>query len=213
MTRQFSDFIREQAETAGKAILRDGFRTPIRTIAGFDQTFTGDSVVSAAVVCDYADMDVLERTHSVVKTQTPYIPGYLYFREGPAVLEAHRKLKTKPDVLLIDGQGVCHPRGAGIAMHVGVNLSKPAIGVAKSRLCGDYEEPCEKPSKITLDGKQVGWALKSRPGCNPILISPGNLVSVNSSLGIVKQCLRNHKLPEPLRLAHAHCSEIRRRLE
>jgi deoxyribonuclease V len=120
------------------------------------------------------------------------------------------RLKKKPDLLFLDGHGICHPRGLGLASHIGVSLGKPSIGVAKSRLCGDFREPkLGKPESIVFGKRQVGWAFRGR--FRPIFISPGNMVSLDESLKVTLRCLRNHRLPEPLRLAHLYAGEAKRR--
>jgi len=149
-------------------------------------------------------MEVIEKEFSETAVDLPYIPGLLAFREGPPMIETYKKLKRKPDILLVDGHGIAHPRGVGIASHVGVLLDIATIGIAKKRLVGDYRIPDRvgESRPLLYKGKVVGNVLKSKKGCNPIFISPGNKISVESSLEIVKDCIREHKLPEPVRLAH-----------
>jgi deoxyribonuclease V len=202
--------ISEQHRLAGRLVLRDGFGR-IDTVGGADQAFCGDRIISAIVVCSSKTLEPLEKVHSVSRVAFPYIPTFLSFREAPSILDAWKKLSTKPDVLLVDGQGIAHPRGIGLASHVGALLDAPTIGVAKSWLFGEFSRPryAGEAAKLTSHGRHIGWVLRSRAGCNPIFISPGNKVSIKSSLGIVSRCLAGHKLPEPARLAHLHAGSMK----
>jgi deoxyribonuclease V len=190
--------VKEQESLARKVSLKDGFNK-IKTIAGADSAFFEGRIFTSVVVCDYPSLKPLERVSHSDKEGFPYIPGFLSYRETPSIEKAFKKLKAKPDILLVDGQGICHPRGIGLASHVGIILCVPTIGVAKSRLCGDI-----KKEKIFLKGSQVGWFLETKPGARPLFISPGHKVSIKQSQEIVKACIKNHKLPEPLRLAHLY---------
>jgi deoxyribonuclease V len=168
----------------------------LATIAGFDQAFVKDNIISAGIVCDAKNMTVIEKVVTISKASIPYIPGLLAFREGPAILATYKKLNKKPDVVLVDGHGIAHPKRAGLACYVGVKLKKPTIGIAKSLLYGHI-----KGNKIFIGRKQVGAIIK-RSQFAPIYISPGHLVSISKSVKIVKACLKGHRLPEPLWLAH-----------
>jgi len=142
--------IRIQGELRGKIILRDEFPSKIKTIAGVDHAFPEkDRILSCIVVMNYLDMKLIEKKFSEMKVDFPYIPGLLAFREGPSIIKAYRKLKRKPDVLMVDGHGIAHPRGIGIASHVGVLLDTASIGVAKKRLVGDYRIPQVTPQSVT----------------------------------------------------------------
>lgn len=198
----------QQARLATQVVLKDKVKRP-KLVGGADQAFLDDRIVSAIVVCG-SKMQPTEKVHSVQKAGLPYIPGLLAYREGPAILAAWKKLQLKPDMLLIDGQGIAHPRRAGLACYVGVKLGIPTIGVAKSRLCGEHQEPKRgRASKLFLEGRQVGWVLKPGTGAS-LFISPGHLVSVKGSLRIVQECFRDHRLPEPLRLAHLYSGSTKR---
>ncbi len=190
----------EQIKLSKKVILKSMFDR-IETVAGFDCSFDGIKFVCAGVVLSYKDQKILDFVTLSGRVSFPYIPTFLSYRELPAILKAYNALKTKPDIILVDGQGICHPRGLGIASHLGVILNKPTIGVAKSKLCGEVSE-----NKIILNGKQVGWCIITKTGCKPLFISPGHKVSLEDSLKIVKVCIRNHKLPEPLRYAHLYAN-------
>jgi len=134
----------------------------------------------------------------------PYIPGLLSFREAPIILEIWEKLTRRPEVLLVDGQGIAHPRGLGLAAHLGLLLDMPTIGVAKSRFVGEGEEPGTEAgaaAPLCWQGQAVGWILRTRPGIKPLYVSPGHRVSLGDCPEIVLGCVRGYRLPEPLRRA------------
>ena len=146
------------------------------------------------------------------KIAFPYIPGLLTFREAPVLLKAFSQLPQEPDLLLLDGQGIAHPRSLGIAAHLGVLLNLPAIGCAKSRLCGEYEEPgMEKGSTAPLkdNGKTVGMVVRTRTGTKPVFVSPGHKMDFATSMKIVLALCRTYRIPEPLRQAHAFVNLLR----
>lgn len=212
--RKLDNLKDKQHELARQLVLEDRFGE-VRTVAGVDQAFIDDSVISAIVVCSYGSMDIVEKAHHVSKVEFPYIPTFLSFREAPPILHAWKKLERKPDILLVDGQGIAHPRGIGLASHLGVLLDTSTIGIAKSWLFGEFRESnaVGRAASLTADGKQIGWVLLTKQGCNPIYISPGNKVSIESSLEITRKCLAGHRLPEPSRLAHLHANEIKESLK
>ena len=183
----------------------------LRFIAGVDQAFSRESVISGIVVLNYDSLEVVERAHSIEQVNFPYIPTFLSFREGPAIVSAYKKLKRKPDILLVDGAGINHPRRAGIATHIGVALDVPTIGITKKILCGSGDEPSQvgEANPLIYEGKKIGWLLKSSKRGRAIVIAPGHRVSLESSLSIVKSGLRGHKLPEPIRLAHEYVNGLK----
>jgi deoxyribonuclease V len=199
-----------QKLVAERAVAKDDFEM-LKLIAGVDQAFLDKKIISGIVVMDFEKFEVVERVYSITNVSFPYIPTFLSFREGPAIVKAYKKLKRKPDVLLVDGAGINHPRGAGIATHIGVALNVPTIGITKTILCGEGIEPSEvgEASPLTYEGKKVGWLLKSNKRSRAIVVAPGSRVSLESSLAIVRTCLRAHKLPEPLRLAHEYANEMK----
>ncbi|HDH27928.1 MAG TPA: endonuclease V [Euryarchaeota archaeon] len=184
-------------------VLEDDF-SQIRMVGGADVSYAGGLAYSAVVVLDYGDMQLIGEETSKSKITFPYVPSFLSFREAPPITKSVSRLKRKPNVLLVDGHGIAHPRGIGLASHVGVLLDIPTIGVAKNILVGDHTAPevVGEVSEIIYNKRQVGFAVKTRKGSKPIFISPGHKVSLESSFLIVKNCLRGHRLPEPLRLAH-----------
>lgn len=199
-----------QRLVAGIAIVKDDFGE-LRLIAGVDQAFVDDKIISGIVVLKYDSLEVIERAYSIQPVNYPYIPTFLSFREGPAIVSAFAKLETPPDILLVDGAGINHPRRAGIAAHVGVALDVPTIGITKKILCGEGKEPAQvgEANPLIYEGKNVGWLLKSSKRSRAIVVAPGNRVSLDSSLSIVKACLRGHKLPEPARLAHGYVNGLK----
>ncbi|MDD5687624.1 MAG: endonuclease V [Elusimicrobia bacterium] len=183
----------------------------INTVAGCDVSYSkGEQQIYAAiVVLDIKTLNVLEKVKIKYKGKFkfPYIPGYLSFREGPVLIEAIKKLKTEPDIFLFDGQGIAHPRGVGIASHLGVVLDKPSIGCAKSLLYGNYDEPPPglKGAYTFLKddaGTLIGTCMRSKIYTKPIFISQGHRIGFGIGADVVFKCLSKYRIPEPLRLAH-----------
>jgi len=203
-------YIKIQEELRKEIILEDRLPEKIKTIAGADQAFPEkDRVRSCIAVLSFPELNVIEKAFSEIETDFPYIPGLLTFREGPGIIEAYKKLRKKPDTLMIDGHGIAHPRRMGIATHIGILLDIPTIGVAKKKLIGDFKAP-EKVGEyepLKYQNEIIGAVLKSKEGCNPIFISPGHKISLKTSIDVVKKCLKGHKLPEPTRLAHKFVNE------
>lgn len=189
--------------------LEDGFGE-VATVAGVDMSLDVDRNEGHAivVVLSYPDFQILETRYATAPLKMPYIPGLLSFRESPVVLAAFAQLETVPDLVFVDGQGLAHPRGLGIACHLGILLDLPCIGVAKSRLYGRYnsdalaEETVTDVPLIGAGGKVIGSVLKTKPRTNPLFISPGHKVSVDAATCWVQNCLRGYRLPEPTQQAH-----------
>jgi deoxyribonuclease V len=208
-----SSLLAAQKLVADLVVTEDNFGE-LRQIGGVDQSFMDDKIISGIVVLEYDSLEVVERVHSIQPVNYPYIPTFLSFREGPAIVSAFKKLKNIPDILLVDGVGINHPRRAGIATHIGVALDVPTIGITKKILCGEGKEPAQagKANPLIYEGKKVGWLLKSTNRSRAIVVAPGHRVSLDSSLSIVKACLRGHKLPEPVRLAHEYVNSVKEAL-
>jgi deoxyribonuclease V len=190
---------------------------PIRYIGGADVSmnlFARDGF-AGFVTLSYPDLALVD--HSVVKDRIgfPYIPGLLSFREIPMLLKAWEKLETKPDVIVVDGVGIAHPRRLGIAAHLGLLLGVPTIGCAKSVLTGEYKEPADEPGSFSymydkFNKKEIiGVALRTKRNVKPVFISPGHLITLQESIEIIKRCVIKHRLPEPTRLAHNTVNEYR----
>lgn len=185
--------------------LEDDF-APIKIIAGIDVGYNlKTNTAKAAIVCMKMDgLDIIESHTETLDVTFPYIPGYLSFREAPVIIKALSKLKCAPDMFLIDGHGIAHPRRLGIAAHIGALLEIPTIGVAKKKLCGKYAQPApEKGDHTNLYDKdeQIGVVLRSRSNVKPLYISPGHRVTIESALDITQRCLTRYRLPEPTRQA------------
>ncbi|MFO1242784.1 MAG: deoxyribonuclease V [Rickettsiales bacterium] len=178
----------------------------LNTIAGVDVAYDVASNLSyaAIVVMRLADFQVLSTVKTSMPTEFPYISGLLSFREIPVLLKALEQLTAMPDILMVDGQGVAHPRRLGIAAHLGVLLDMPTLGVAKSRLTGTFKEPAlAKGSQSDLMDKseKIGTVLRSKEKCNPLFISPGHRMDHPAAVQLTMQCLTRYRLPEPTRLA------------
>ena len=178
----------------------------IRMIAGADVAFPpgSNTALAAIVLMTWPDLELLESAHARLPLTFPYIPGLLSFREAPAIVAAARKLSIKPDVLLVDGQGMAHPRRFGLACHLGVQLAWPTIGCAKSRLIGSAGPLAEqKGAKTELihHDEIIGWALRSRTAVKCLYVSIGHLVRLDQAVELVLNCCRRYRLPEPTRLA------------
>jgi deoxyribonuclease V len=180
------------------------FRGRPRLVAGVDAAFSFSQVFAAACLYHLADLTCVEQVTAVQDLRFPYVPGLLSFREGPAVIEALGRLTQRPDVILVDGQGIAHPRGMGLASHVGVVLDISTIGCAKQRLVGDHQEPGVKKGEWELlryHDAVIGAVLRTRDNVRPLYISPGHRVDVKTAIGIVLSCLARFRIPEPLRCA------------
>ncbi len=178
----------------------------LRTIAGIDASYDIVNNITRAfvVVLDLKTMTVIDRAKAEQPTRFPYVPGFLSFRETPTILDALAKLSEQPDIVMVDGQGVAHPRRFGIACHVGVLTGLPGIGVAKSRLSGFYTEPALEKGATTILGyktEQLGTVLRSKTNVKPLFISPGHRIDQATALAITRNCLTTYRLPEPTRLA------------
>jgi deoxyribonuclease V len=202
-----------QKKIASKALIEDKFRG-VRAVAGVDQAFFDERIISGIVILDYNSLEMMESLYSIARVKFPYIPTFLSFREGPAIIKAFSLLRKRPDLLMVDGCGIVHPRFAGLATHVGVVLNIPTIGIAKRLLCGEYERVPEEENEysiISYNGRSVGALLKSKKNCNPIVISPGHRVSLSTSIEMVKHCLKGYKLPETTRHAHIYVNEVKKK--
>jgi deoxyribonuclease V len=154
--------------------------------------------------------------HAVVEDTIPfpYIPGLLSFREIPMLLKAWEKLQTKPDVIVVDGVGIAHPRRLGIATHLGLTLDIPTIGVSKNVLYGKYEEPGLAAGSLSYmydpkTGEKIGAALRTKDKVKPVFVSPGHLITLEEAIDVVRRCCGAYRIPEPTRLAHNTVNEYR----
>ena len=201
-----------QNDLKTKVILYDQL-PDIHYVAGIDVGFENKNTITRAAIAvlKFPELELQESVIARSPTQFPYIPGYLSFREVPTILQAFEQLKQLPDVLLCDGQGIAHPRRFGIACHLGVLTDLPAIGVAKSRLIGEYAKiPVNKGDYVELiDGDEViGAVLCTRNNVKPLYISSGHKITLSSAIKLVMQCVIKYRLPETTRWAHRLASQV-----
>jgi deoxyribonuclease V len=194
-----------QKELKNKVKTYDDFKH-IEYIAGIDCSYDIKNKFSFAiiVIMKLDDLLPLEVVRAELPTCFPYVPGLLSFREIPVILAAFKKLQLNPDLLMVDGHGIAHPRRLGIASHLGVLLNLPSIGVAKSRLTGTYKEPDELKNtcaELHHKGIKIGTVLRSKNKTKPLFISPGHRISHEKSVELVLRCLTKYRLPEPTRIA------------
>lgn len=195
----------------------------INLVAGADISFNkySEDIYAGIVVLRLPELEVVATSGVVTTTKFPYVPGLLSFRETPALLEAWEQLTLLPDVLVLDGQGIAHPRRIGIGSHIGLWLNLPTIGCAKSLLIGKYEEPAPEAgnwSPLIHKGDVIGAALRTKHRVNPVYVSPGHLADLDSSLALMLQCCpgyatngtSKYRIPEPTRLAHLFVNALRR---
>lgn len=190
--------------------------SPIKYVAGIDVSYSKYSALvwAGVAVFSYPDLKKVEEKGSNGECEFPYIPGMLSFREIPVVLTAIDQLQMEPDIILCDGQGIAHPRGLGLASHLGLVLDKPTIGCAKSRLVGDFSAVGPKKGDHThlwYKDHPVGAVLRTRQHVKPLFISPGNAVTLEEALKIVLTCCAGYRLPEPIRQAHLMANKLRKR--
>jgi deoxyribonuclease V len=199
--------VKIQSELRERLILTWDGRA-VNSVGGVDIGLVGDEARAAIVVLRFPELTPIEGVTANIAVTFPYIPGLLAFREGPAVLAAWEQLRAKPDLILFDGQGIAHPRGIGIAAHMGLWLERPAIGVAKSRLYGRHAEvgPNRGETAALYDQRDakhiIGAVVRSKDNVNPLYISPGHLMDVPNAVELVLQCVTRYRLPEPTRWAH-----------
>jgi deoxyribonuclease V len=177
----------------------------IRSVGGVDVGLHGETGRSAVTVFDFTRMELIETAQAEQTLGFPYVPGLLSFREVPVILAALEQLSSLPDVLLVDGQGMAHPRRMGIASHLGLLLDLPSVGCAKSILIGKYGElGLEAGCRAELYDKDevIGMAVRTRQGCRPVIVSIGHRADLGSAVKLVLACCRGYRLPEPTRIAH-----------
>ena len=177
----------------------------VRTVAGVDVGFQGEVAQAAVVVLRYPQLEPMDYVLSQRPVTFPYIPGLLAFREGPVVMDALEQLRTDPDLLIFDGQGLAHPRRVGIATHIGVLVDRPSIGCAKSRLCGEHHQPAEargSTARLTDGDEVIGMVVRTQDGVKPLYVSIGHKVDLETAVTYVLNCCRKYRLPEPIHYAH-----------
>ncbi|MCL6578171.1 MAG: endonuclease V [Candidatus Bathyarchaeota archaeon] len=197
-----------------RIIFEDKLPRKIRFVAGVDVAYVNGMSIGAVAVLDYDSLRLIESQVALCKTSFPYVPTLLSFREIPSAVLCARKLKTQPDVYLIDGQGFAHPYRCGFASHLGLVIRKPTIGVAKSRLFGEVESAEIEKDVAFLRHKNevVGAVVTTKRGCKPVYVSVGHMVSLKTAIKIVKHCTRNHCIPEPILKAHEIAATEKRKI-
>ncbi len=191
---------------------------PPATVGGVDVSYSRSlrRMVAVVVVFQWPGLRLVEEVHQTAPVRFPYVPTFLSFRELPVVLQALRRLEHRPDLLLVDGQGIAHPRRLGIAAHLGVLADLPTVGVAKHPLVGEYEEPGPEAGSATPlwhRGEQVGWVVRTRTGVRPVFASPGHRITLHESLHWVLATCQGYRLPEPVRQADLRSRAWVRRLQ
>ncbi len=207
-----------QKQMAEWVSLKDEIVQPIKQIAGVDMSNTPfdpeQMVFGAVVVASYPSLAIVHTATQANRETFPYIPGLLGFREVPTFMRACNRLPQLPDILMVDGHGVSHPRGLGVASHLGVVLDIPTIGVAKSILVGSPAEPLaeEAGSMVPLlwKGNEIGMVVRTKKRCAPLIVSAGHQITLKTAVSLVMGCLRGRRLPEPIRYAHLAANACRR---
>ena len=198
--------IRIQEELRNRVILEKTF-TEVRTIGGGDVAYSKSKnlLFGAIVVLSFPKMETLDMAMSYGKIPFPYIPGLFSFREGPILIRTFQKLGVKPDVMIYDGQGIAHPRGLGLASHMGLWFDLPSIGCAKTPLLHEFILPGPSRGSFELirrNGKVVGAVLRTKDRVKPLFISPGHRIDLMTSIQFVLESCQRFRIPEPLRRAH-----------
>ena len=182
-------------------------------VAGVDVSCDEKRLYAVAVLFSFPELVLIEKNSASGGVNFPYIPGLLSFREAPIVIRTIKGLKEKPDIILVDGQGIAHPRRLGLAAHIGVLMNIASIGCAKKKLIGNYKPVPDELGAYTqlMDEKEViGFVIRTKRHVKPVFVSPGHLIDFKASYNIVIACLRGYRLPEPTRLAHIEANRERR---
>jgi len=195
--RRFQEICRKRVKTSSLA------REP-EYVGGVDAAYSGNRVYAAACLYQLPELKIVETSYAVMKTSFPYVSGYLFLREGPAIIAAIQQLSRQPGLVLVDGQGIAHPRGIGSAANLGVLLDIPTIGCAKSKLVGAFEEPAMLRgswSPLSYGGRVVGAVLRTKDHVKPLFISAGHKINLEDSIRLTLACVSRYRKPDPLRCA------------
>jgi deoxyribonuclease V len=214
MTALITEWKATQARLRARMIVAPVDPLP-RFVAGVDCAFSKDkrTIFAAAVIYDRETKQIIETAHAAQPLKFPYVPGFLSFREGAAVTAAIRSLRHEFGVAIFDGQGFAHPRRCGIAAHLGVELDVPAVGVAKSRLIGEFGELAPEAGAQTalLDGaEQIGVVLRTKADTRPVFVSVGHRVDLDSAIKLALACCTRHRIPEPTRQADIEVAKLKK---
>ncbi len=193
-------------------------KRPVRLVAGADVSYSKGSpdLFAAVVILSLPNLEVVETRTTKAKAGFPYLPGLLSFRELPPLLDAFKRLRTVPDAVICDGQGIAHPRRFGLASHLGLLLDLPTVGCAKSLLVGNYREPAGRRwsrRDLIHEGEVIGQVLRTREAVKPVFVSPGHKIDLEGSVTLVRQCIGRFRLPETTRHAHSLVNKIRQESE
>lgn len=202
-----------QLRLSKQIIHEDTLPQTVNQVAGVDVAYAKGTSIGAAVVLDFSSLSPIESKVVRLKARFPYMPTLLSFREIPPAYSAMKKLRTRPDVFLVDGHGFAHPYRLGFATHLGLITDRPTIGVAKSLLCGKVESVGGQGWSPLKDGGEiVGARVVTKPGTKPIYVSVGHRISLKRAVDIVESCTRTYRIPEPIRKAHILANEEKRKL-
>ena len=204
----------EQQKRLAERVRQIKLKNQPKLVAGLDCAFSRDgrNIIAGVIVLQLPGLELLETTSATRKVTFPYIPGLLSFREAPVCIAATEKLRNRPDIFMIDGQGIAHPRRLGLAAHLGLFFDAPTIGCAKSRLTGTFEEPPLQKGTYTplKDGDDViGAVVRTRSNVKPVFVSIGNQCLLKEAIELVLSCAMKYRLPEPTRLAHQLVSKLK----
>jgi deoxyribonuclease V len=197
-----------------KKVKVEKIKKEVRWIAGVDVALNQRFLFGCMGIFSFPALSLVDYSCARAENKMPYIPGFLSFREVPVILKCYKKIKKKPDLILVDGQGIAHPRALGLASHLGIILKTPTIGCAKSHLFGDYAAPSSAKGSYCYikDGaKKIGLVLRTRDNTKTLFVSPGHLVNIEDCRKYVFSTLTKYRIPEPLRFAHMKAGEKARR--
>ncbi len=209
----YSEAVRIQ-ESLRKKIKPGPLPKKLRYVAGADVSYEkhGDTFFAGVVVWDLETGEIVEEADAWAKVKFPYIPGLLSFREAPALLKAFGEVASRVDAVIVDGQGVAHPRRFGLAAHTCLLVNKPGAGCAKTRLAGEHKEPGKKKgdrADLIHQGDRVGLVLRTREGVKPVFVSTGHRLGTDEAAELVLMCTGKYRLPEPVRKAHNYVNRLR----
>ena len=191
-----------QLSLAEKVLLQEINLEKVRFVGGVDVSYKEERAIASVAVLDYKTLKIVEAKTLKTEVHFPYVPSLLSFREAQPILRVFKNLNFPPDVLMVEGHGIAHPYGCGLASHIGVVLKLPTIGVAKKLLCGEVGGYVGNYAPVIFQGKIVGVAVITKQKSKPIYVSVGNMITLNQATEIVSKCVKNNRLPEPLRIVH-----------